>query len=502
MSNRLKDPLISLSSQSIGYGLGVFGRQIILYLTLPLFTNNLERDEFGIISVMLAFLSFIDMLSNAGLPAATFRLYNDTENPNRRAQLIGTSLFLFISYSIFMAVAVWMMAGKLSSILLGDNQFSDIFRIVSVILLVSTLNTFGYILLRINVRPLASSFQNLFQVLAQLCLSLMFVIALRLGARGYLFGQLGGAVIGLLTMIWLVRRYITFKISKRRFWELTHYALPIIPSALSLWALRLVDRALVASLAGLNEVAVYEVGYRIGSITAMVTAPFLAAWPQFAFSNMYRSNASKIYRDVLTYVATGCTFTAVVIIVFSPELVSIMAPPEYSDSINIIPWIVLSQIAWGIYPILSLGPKITKRTSHLAWVTGLAAIINILLNLLLIPTLGIKGAAIATLVAYLVLAVTIRVIGQRLYQFPIDWIRLGKIALVGLMVVILAFQSKHIEASIIGGAVLRAGILLLFPILLILLGFVGKEQIYEVILVIYKRTQIEVKRILKLSEIT
>ena len=124
--------------------------------------------EFGVISVMLAFWTFADMVSSAGLPAATFRLYNESDDENVRGQTLGSSLFLFTLYASLIAIVVWLLSTPLSEWLLGVDDYANVVRIVAVVLVLSTLIYYGFILLRINVRPLASSIHNILQVSAQM----------------------------------------------------------------------------------------------------------------------------------------------------------------------------------------------------------------------------------------------------------------------------------------------------------------------------------------------
>lgn len=476
MSQRITRSLISLSGQSIAYGMGIFGRQVVIYLALPLFTNSMSREDFGVVSVTTAFLAFTDVLSNAGLPAATFRLYNDSKDPEIRQLTLGSAQLLIAFYALIATVILLIAANPLSQWLLGDVTYAPIIRIVAVLLFSQSLVNYGNILLRIQVRPLASSIHTLLQIMAQIGLALLLVRGYNLGARGYWLGYLGGGILGLGLMLWLVRKLLALQVSGQRLKEMAAYGLPLIPATLALWALRLIDRALVGGLAGLNEVAVYEIGYKIGLLVTLVISPFTVAWPQFAFEAMHKPDAPNIYRITLSYITASCIFLALGVITFQTDLVYIMAPSTYAAATSVVPWVALSQIAWGMYPILSIGLKITKHTFHIAAITVLAAIVNIVLNVMLIPVLGIQGAAIATLVAYVMLAGMTYLIAQRFYAFPLDWTRLGKLALAGGLTALLVLQLDQFHLTVWNERALRAIGLLIFPVLLVAMGFITPNQ--------------------------
>ena len=472
-------PLYSLSWQSVLYGIGIFGRQIAVYVALPFFTTAMPQKEYGVVSVTAAFLAFFNTLSNAGLPAATFRFYNDTKDTQVRRITLGSAQILITFYAIVAAVVLFTGAEQLSHWLLGSLDYAYVLRIVAMLLFVQSLVNYGGILLRIQVRPLANSIQGLFQIVIQLSLALVLVMGYDLGARGYWIGHLVGAIVGLGLMLWLVRSAMTFQFSSSRMKEMLTYGLPLIPAVLALWSLRLVDRSLVVLLAGLDEVAVYEVGCKIGMLAGMVALPFGAAWPQFAFSAMHEPQAPEIYRDALTYLMTACAFAVLVVTAFRVDLVQIMAPNTYAGAASVVFWIALSQIAWVLYPVLSVSLKITKRTSYIALVTVSAATINIVLNVLLIPVKGIVGAAMATLAGYVALSLGVYVFGQRFYELPIDWKRIMKVALAFSMTALFIIHLEQFDIHIWGARIFKALGTLLFPILLLLLGFINPNQYRE-----------------------
>jgi len=472
-------PLISLASQSFVYGLGSFGRSLVLYITIPLLTANMGLESFGVVSVLISMLSFFDMLSNAGLPAATFRLYNDDDNPANQSDILGTSLLLFVIFAAVLGLVVWAFADQIAIQLLDDVRYAPTIRIVAILLVFATLIYYVQIVLRIQVRPKAKVLLDFVLIIAQAGAALVLVIIYSLGAFGYWLGQLAGAVLGLLVGIWLIRGTIALTSSRQKAIELLHYGLPLLPAAIGLWALRLADRWLITASLGLTEVAIYEVGYKVGMITALLIPPFLIAWPQFAFSRIHSPNAPRTYRNVLTTLAASIMFLALFVISFRHELVALMAPAEYAAAAIVVPWIALSQVAFALYPVLSLGPKIAKNTILLSVVTLISCLVNLGLNFLLIPRIGILGAAYATFVGYWVLAIVVYIIGNRYFAFPIDWRRLAKVALAAIMTVfVTALVADDVNVQW-QRLLLQAGSLLIYPLILIVVGFISLDQLRE-----------------------
>src|SRR6266498_2101174 len=124
--------LLALSWQSMAYGLGQFGRGIVLYLILPVLTRLLGPAEYGVIALMASFISFTDVLSDAGLPSATFRMYHEEDNAQYHRRVLGSSLLLFVIYALVMASAVYLLSHRLAGWLFADAGRASLMQIGAV----------------------------------------------------------------------------------------------------------------------------------------------------------------------------------------------------------------------------------------------------------------------------------------------------------------------------------------------------------------------------------
>lgn len=470
-------PLVVLSGQSIIYGAGIFARQVAVYLAIPLFTDNMSRQQYGVVVVTSSILSFLNILTNVGIPIATYRLYNERKDEDYKRLILGAGQQLSAGFAFLAGLVIFLFASIVSTLMFGNPEYDKLIRIAAVLLFIESLVNYGTVLLRVQVRPMVTNLQSMVHITAQLGFALLFVIGLNLGALGYFYGFTAGAVIGLFYMIWLVKNVIDYRISIPHITEMMKYGLPVLPAALALWVINLADRAIISQLIGLDATAIYDVGYRIGLIAGFPIAPIKAAWLQFSFSLMYSPRAKEVYRNSLTFFIFLFVSSALFIITFQKLLVSVLSPDTYGEAVKVVLWVALSQVALGACLVLSLGLHIAKKTNYAAGVAIASAAVNILMNLVLIPVMGIVGAAIATLGAYIVLAVASYFVGQRFYTIPIDGLRLGKVAFAGALS---AFTLWHVDQSHWTPTVnvlLHAFGLLLFPILLAITKFASREEL-------------------------
>ncbi|MBT7782999.1 MAG: oligosaccharide flippase family protein [Anaerolineae bacterium] len=469
-------PLLSLSWQSVAYGIGIFGSQIVMFFTLPLFTHYMSQDEYGAVSVITVLYTFLNSFTNAGLPSGTFRLYHDDQDVFAQRLILSASQFLFFLFSVIPATFIFVFPKLISQIMLGTEVFAPALQITAIYLIVDTMNTFGDIILRVQIRPMASSIQSILRITLQTGTAVLLVRVYNMGIMGYWLGYLIGASLGLILMIWLVRKELVFQISWQKTIELLKYGVPLIPNTLSITALRLADRYLIGTMLGLDQAAVYDIGYKIGSLLNMVVAPFRVAWPAFSFSVMHNPKAPKIYRDALTFLTAGCSVVVLSVVAFRMELVNFLAPKSYLGATSVIGWVAAAQIFLAIYPIIAIGPKVMKKTRYLAWASVFSAVLNIILNFLLIPSIGILGAAIATFFSYLSLIIFTYFIGQRLFFLPIDWVRLGKLLLASIVVSLIIVGAESFSLGVWLERLIKITGILLFPILLLVFGFITFGQ--------------------------
>ena len=237
--NKSLRAILALSWQSAAYGVGVIGSQLIVYLMLPFLTRYMPKEEYGAVSVIAALYAFLNTLTNAGLPPATLRFYNDGQEDADKRLTLGSSQLLFFLYAAIPAIVIVLFSKPISWILLGSERYGLALQLAACFLILDSLNFYGTLILRIQVRPLIASIQNIILIASEIGMAILFVIIFRMGTAGYWLGFLTGELIGLLFTIWFVRKTIVFRVSRERILSLMKFGIPLIPASLSMTALRI-----------------------------------------------------------------------------------------------------------------------------------------------------------------------------------------------------------------------------------------------------------------------
>jgi len=201
----------------------------------------------------------------------------------------------------------------------------------------------------------------------------------------------------------------------------------------------------------------------------LLLAAFRAAWLAFAYSIEDDSHAKRAYSFVLTYLLFVASWAALALGLLSPWLVRWLTTPEFYDASDVVALLAFGAVAFGGFNVVSIALGRTKRTQFNWVVTGAAAAVSVVLNLLLIPRYGIVGAGVANLCAFTVMFLGITWWSQRVFWVPYQWRRV--VTVVGVAAGLTAL-GKALDVPLAAAIALVA----IYPFGLWPLGFYSAEE--------------------------
>jgi O-antigen/teichoic acid export membrane protein len=260
------------------------------------------------------------------------------------------------------------------------------------------------------------------------------------------------------------------------------FSIPLVPAAVAGWALNLGDRPLLQAITGSAAVVgVYTMGYTAGLvINALAIQPFTLAWGA-AFWEISRSDdAPRTFARSLTWFLALASAAALFLSVIGTDVLRLLVGPEFEDSRYIVPFSAFAFVLYGSYTIVATGLSIVGRSGIAATTMLVAAGVALGLNLILIPLLGMYGAAISTLAGYGLLAILAGWQSQK--HYPVPW-QLGRV------VAILGLATALSALALLGpdNPLWRLGTLLLYPPILIGAGIVRPTHARQLLLVLRRR---------------
>ena len=452
--------------------------KVIAVALLPLYTRYLTTEDYGAAEILFAAVVTASIIVRFGLIEAILRFYYlDDEDPRRVVKATFAGLFWLSTLGALVALPF---AGPLSELLLDPKELppgvsaTELVQIAIGGLWVLTMWEFMLTLFRLDERARAFFATTILNVVAAITLTVVLVVGLDEGARGLLLGSYASGGAFVLVLIALQWRRLSLWPEPALLRRLFRFGLPTMPAEVSLYALNFVDRLIIVRSLGLAEAGLYSLGVKFAQAVNVLVRGFQLAWPPLAYSIRDDDEARRFYATVVTLFVAGCSFVVAGMWLFSRWIVRALAAPEYFASHEVIGLIAAAVTLYALYLVLVVILGRTGRTEFNLPAALTALVANVVLNLILVPPLGIVGAGLALVVSYLLVLGLMYAFTQRLFPVPYEWGRLLRVVLTVAALVGLAELLVPTEGA--AGLLLRAALLAAYPLILWTTGFFTAEE--------------------------
>ena len=467
------EKLKQLMRDSLIYGLGKYINTFIGIIFVPMYTRIFPPSEYGVVDLIGSTISIIVMFLILGLDSATALYFYDTEDIRDRKIIVSTSFYFRMALSIVICSMLFFSSEFISELIFNSKEYAIYLKIGVASIPFSLAIGFFLDLMRLKFESLKFSVISIGNTIVTSILIIYLIIFLKLGIVGIFIGMLISNIIFFFIGIYLTYKEYILSFSLPRLRNLLSFGLPLFPSSIAIWLLTFSDRYFLVKYSTLNEVGLYSIGVKLSHILLLVTSAFQLSWGPFAFSIQKESDAKNIYSKVLTYYLIIALFLATGLSFFSKEILMIATQVEYVEAYKVVGILSYVVIFGGIYYIVSIGVNLTKKTHYISFTTGVAALINIILNFLMIPYLGMVGAAIASLIANSCSVFFLYRISQKYYHIDYEINKIIKIILLsGFLILTSIFLDIN---SVILNYLLKLSLLLSFVVFLILYVFEKNE---------------------------
>ncbi len=429
--------ILTLFKQSIIFGMGTVFERLLSFLMVPLFTNTLSKDEFGIYVLWISYIVLASPFFLLGHNSAIIRFYAASDDERERRTIFSTSFWTVLFVSSVLSVIGLLFAPPLSRWLFDAQVTPAVTWYLFGVLFFDALNLLGLNLLKAENRAMSFALISILTGLAIPILTIYLIVYLKMGVEGVLLATLFVTILKFI-ILWPIafQKRIQLVFSVTIFKELTHFGLPFIPTILGASLMVSLDRIFLKYFFDTATAGVYGAGCRIAMVLSLLIKAFQFAWEPFIASSYQEKDAPVLYGKIFTYFALITTLFFVFMTLFVQDIVRLnfgkytFLGKEYFESISIIPVIMLGSLFYGFFLNFIPGVYVRKKSIYFPVITGIAALINLVLNWLLIPVYAMQGAAWSTVVAYLIMMIGMYLVNQRLFPVPYEYGRLMKLFLI------------------------------------------------------------------------
>jgi O-antigen/teichoic acid export membrane protein len=461
-----------LATTGAAYTAASIFSKVIAVALLPLYTRYLSKADYGAAEVLFAAVVSISIVVRFGLIEAILRFYyREDESP---AEVVRSSFAGLFWLSTVGALVLLPFAGPISEALLPEPHklgasAPDLVRIAIGGLWVLTMWEFMLTLFRLEERARAYFLTTILNVLAAIALTVVLVVGFEEGARGLLIGSYGAGGAFLVVLIALQWRRLSLRFDRNLMRRLFRFGLPTMPAEVSLYLLNFVDRLIITRSLGLAEAGLYSLAAKFAQAVNVLVRGFQLAWPPLAYSIRDDDEARRAYAVIVTLFVAGCAWVVAGMWLFSRWIVRALAAPKFFESYEAIGLISTAVTLYALYLVLVVILGRTGRTEFNFPAAIAALVANVVLNLLLVPSLEIVGAGLALVASYLVVLALMYGFTQRLFPVPYEWGRLLRVTLT--VTILVGVGELFVPTSGALGLLLRALLFAAYPLALLATGF-------------------------------
>lgn len=474
----LKDIKTAFGKSAV-YSLGNLSTKVIGLLLIPLYTDQayLSISDYGALGVLEITAQVLVALMSFTLSMSLSRWYWDDAHSGKQKSIFFTSMVTLLGISIFILAFALPFADSISSLLFKHTDYRYVITLLLINSSLQILITQVQTLLKLQSKALLYSLISILKLTITLVLTVYFIVYQGKRIDGIFEAQLIGSVVVMALLIPFVIKNSRLRFEGAVILEMLNYSLPLMLASISGVFFSVIDRYSLNYMEGLERVGVYNLGYKIAStLKVVVISSVQLALSPMLMKKINDPNNKPFYAIVMTYFSFGIMFCVVGLSLFSLEVIKLASRDIlYWESANIVAILAFGFFFGMLKDSVFIGLHVVKKTRILALLIAISSVINLGLNLLLIPRYSIYGAAAGTLIAQMLFFGLTYFVAQKWYKIPYELKRVSLIVLTGIILVVVGFLSNEINVVFRMG--LKVILLIAFPFILYMFRFYNPSEL-------------------------
>lgn len=457
------------------YAIAALASRCIGFLMIPVYTHHIDPAGYGVLEMAQLVTEVTAMVFAFGLANAAMRFYAQAgEDEAAAKRVISTAQLSALAAGLVGSVVLFLASSAIAEHLF-DGRPTRLVWYLAGSTLGAGISGIPLAYLRIKERSKTYVGVSLGQFVAGLTLNILFVVVLEMGAEGVLLSglitQLGFGLF--LTSATL--REVGSSFARPVLGQLARFGAPLLLSSAGTMLMTTGDRFIVKELAGLDEVGLYGLGYKLGFIVQLLmVGPFFLVWQPRSYAIEKDPAAREVYARVFTLFFALLVFGATCLSVLARDMVQVLAKSDYHSAWQYVPWIAFACVCNGVQVYCRIGIFLKGKTEQIGVIMLVTAIGALTASWFATGAYGAKGAAIVTFSSYAVLAVAMSIASRRMYAIPYERGRIVKVvasaAAAGALAVANPFD--HLALSILW----KSGACAAFVAALLLLRFFTVDE--------------------------
>lgn len=419
--------------------LGTFLPKLAAYITLPILTGLLTKDEYGTFDLVTVLVSLLLPAATLQIQTAAFRFLIDERENEASVRSIITNIYVFIvPLSLVTLLALYFFLPDSSPL---TNLFICLYFLVDVLV-----NAARQIARGLG-RTMDYSLSAIISAAGKVVFVVLFVQVLRMGLLGTVIAFFGASTISFLVLAIRIRlyRYIDLSvISGAELRRMLAYSWPMVPNSMSMWVMRLSDRLVVTAFMGPAANAVYAVANKLPGMLNVAQSAFTLAWQENASIVSKDEDAEAYYSSMFHTMFNLMAGFLGLIICATPLLFMLLIRGDYAEAYFQMPVLFLAAFFYSMATFLGGIYVAYMKTKSVGITTAAAAACNLIVDLALIRFIGLYAASGSTLVSYLFLMIYRMIDVRKIVSLKYDFKNIAAVSLVLITECVLCYLQMPV----------------------------------------------------------
>jgi len=434
MSRLFKHSVVYGMSETISRGTG--------FILMFIYVRILADSQIGIRTLLYFASAFLGLFYTLGLDNAFLRYFMDEDYKDKRSKIFSTTVCFTVLIGLLFVVASVFFGKSISILITESDSYVYLTRLLFIIIILDTIVIYPSLVLRAENRFQYYSLISIARFFLFILLNLVLVWYLDRGVNGVFEANLIVVLLIFFFLLPVYGKYFSGQISFQILKKMLFFGVPTIFTIFAMRIIDLSDRRIIQYFFDESKVGQYSYAYTLGMVGIMVFVnSFRTAWQPFFLSLKLNPEVKNIFSRVATYYAMFICMVFLGMVLFKNEIFSLYAPGKPLFLSNIIPFVAFSYIIYGLYIIMLPGVFFREKTIYLPIATVTGALVNVGLNFIFIPRLGIIGAAYTTIISYAVMVMILYFVSRYIYLVKYEIGRLGTVFI--LTIVIIGFSFMY-----------------------------------------------------------
>lgn len=470
---------------SLIYGSANFFAKGIVFFLVPIYTHAFLPRDFGVLDFLTAAGAIVSVVLPLGISNGIARYLPEAKTSAESAEFASSALwFTLTTYAAF-AIFVVFFSDWMTILLLDSLEFKTLFLFAVTAIVCNGVLYFLQNLLRWQLLSRQFAISSFISTVLTAVTVVFCILVLKTGVIGVFYGQIVGALLGVLVTWSFTRRALRLTFDSQKLKKMILFGLPVVPAMVGEFFSMYIDRLAIKNFLSMSDVGIYGVGFRFASIVNLLMTGFASALTPLVYAHYKSETTPKELAQIFSYFLALAIPLIIAISLFSREILWIFTTPGYYSAWSVIPVLSTAYLLLAMYNFAP-GLHIMMRTKTIALIHLLTAILNTVLNFILVQAMGIMGAALSALLSASFCFASYMFISQRLYPIPHNWKRIISGASMGVVTALTAYFLLAAESLTMIFFILKLFLLIITSMLSIYL-IIGNDEAKVIIRRLYSK---------------